>query len=46
VMRSWVKLACLVPSVLFSGSVNSVDETISVVKGAVKELMGGHLPWE
>lgn len=46
VMRTWVKLACLVPSVLFSDRDKTVEDLVDIVKGAVNELVGGVLPWE
>ena len=46
VIRIWVKLACLVPSVIFSRGVQSVDDIIPIIQKAVGELLGGFLPWE
>jgi len=46
VMRSWVKLGCLVPSVLLAGNADSVEDVVAILKGAVNEMMGGYLPWE
>ncbi|MCK9264440.1 MAG: ATP-binding protein [Deltaproteobacteria bacterium] len=46
VMRSWVKLACLVPSVLMANKGKTIEELIDIIEGAVKELTGGFLPWE
>ena len=46
VIRVWVKLACLVPSVVLARGVESVDEIISIIQKAVRELSGGFLPWE
>jgi len=46
VMRTWVKLACLVPSILFVDRFRSIDDVTAIVKNAVNELVGGYLPWE
>jgi hypothetical protein len=46
VIRIWVKLACLVPSVIFARKAESVDDIISIIQKAVGELSGGFLPWE
>lgn len=46
VIRSWVKLACLVPSVILSRGTDSVAEIISIIQDASAELTGGTLPWE
>ena len=46
VIRIWVKLACLVPSVIFARRAESVDDIISIIQKAVGELSGGFLPWE
>lgn len=46
VIRNWVKLACLVPSIIFSHGADSVDEIISIIQEAASELTGGFLPWE
>lgn len=46
VIRIWVKLACLVPSVILAREVESVNDIVSIVQKAVGELTGGFLPWE
>jgi len=46
VMRTWVKLACLVPSVLMANKEKTLEDLIDIIKVAVKELTGGFLPWE
>jgi len=46
VIRIWVKLACLVPSVVLACEAESVDDIISIIQKAVRELSGGSLPWE
>jgi len=46
VIRIWVKLACLVPSVILARGVESVDDIITIIQNAVMELSGGSMPWE
>ncbi len=46
VIRIWVKLACLVPSAVLACEAESVDDIISIIQKAVRELSGGLLPWE
>jgi hypothetical protein len=46
VIRVWIKLACLVPSVVLSCAADSVVDIISVIQDAGSELTGGSLPWE
>ena len=46
VIRVWIKLACLVPSVVLSRGADSVDDIISIIREASSELTGGSLPWE
>lgn len=46
VIRIWVKLACLVPSVILARAANSVDNIIQILQDAVNELTGGSMPWE
>lgn len=46
VIRIWVKLACLVPSVILARGAESVDDIISIIQNAVTELSGGSMPWE
>lgn len=46
VIRIWVKLACLVPSVILAQAAESVEDIISIIQKAVKELSGGLMPWD
>jgi hypothetical protein len=46
VMRSWVKLACLIPSMLMARKCDSVDHITTAYRKAVHELSGGYFPWE
>jgi hypothetical protein len=46
VIRGWIKLACLVPSVILNHKAESVDDIIMIIQKAVRELSGGFLPWE
>ena len=46
VIRIWVKLACLVPSVILARGVESIDDIITIIQDAVMELTGGSMPWE
>jgi len=46
VIRIWVKLACLVPSVILAQAVTSVDDIIETVQEVATELTGGSMPWE
>jgi hypothetical protein len=47
VLRTWVKLGCLAPSIILSGNANSVEEIINHLKTAAAELTGSELlPWE
>jgi hypothetical protein len=46
VIRIWVKLACLVPSVILARNAESVDDIITIIQEAVSELSGGVMPWE
>ena len=46
VIRIWVKLTCLVPSVILARGADSVDDIISIIQDAVNELTGGFMPWE
>ncbi|BCG47914.1 hypothetical protein GEOBRER4_n2765 [Citrifermentans bremense] len=46
VMRTWVKLACLIPAVLFADRTRTVEDVVAIVTKAVNELLGGFLPWE
>ncbi len=46
VIRIWVKLACLVPSVVLAHGAESVDDIITIIQDAVVELSGGFMPWE
>ena len=45
-IRAWVKLACLVPSVILVRDSVSVEELVSVIGKAVSELAGMNMPWE
>ena len=45
VMRSWVKLACLVPSMLMARRGESIAYLKSTIRKAVDELTGGNFPW-
>ena len=47
VVRTWVKLACLAPSILLSENADSVEELINHLQSAASELTGSELlPWE
>jgi len=47
VIRTWVKLACLVPSIILSDNAETLDELIGHLQTAVVDLTGeGLLPWE
>jgi hypothetical protein len=46
VIRIWVKLACLVPSVILAQAADTVDDIIEIIQDAVNELTGGFMPWE
>ncbi len=46
VIRTWVKLACLVPSAILAHRVQSVGDIVSIIQKAVVEFSGGFLPWE
>jgi hypothetical protein len=46
VIRLWVKLACLVPSVILAQAADTVDDIIEIIQDAVNELTGGSMPWE
>ena len=47
VVRTWVKLGCLAPSIMLSGNASSVEELITHLKTAAAELTGSELlPWE
>ncbi|MBV5330376.1 MAG: DUF2791 family P-loop domain-containing protein [Chlorobium sp.] len=45
-MRTWVKLACLIPSMLLARRCESLDNLTSSYRTAVNELSGGYFPWE
>jgi len=46
VIRIWVKLACLVPSVILARHAESVDHIVEIIQNTVNELTGGSMPWE
>lgn len=47
VVRTWVKIACLAPSILFSENAETLDELIGHLQATASELTGSELlPWE
>ncbi|HZO82323.1 MAG TPA: BREX system ATP-binding domain-containing protein [Candidatus Binataceae bacterium] len=45
-LRIWVKLACLVPSILMVRKVRDLSELVEVTRRAAVEATRGALPWE
>jgi len=45
-LRTWVKLACLAPSILLAGNASTVEELTQKIKKAVQEATDHVLPWE
>ena len=45
-IRVWVKLACLVPSILLAGNATNIDDLARKVQNAAKEVTTYALPWE
>ncbi|MBW2118204.1 MAG: DUF2791 family P-loop domain-containing protein [Deltaproteobacteria bacterium] len=45
-LRIWIKLASLVPSILLSRNAASIEELESLVRKSVRESTGYVLPWE
>ena len=46
VLRRWLKLACLVPSVLMAGNAATLEELIAILDRAALELGDQLLPWD
>ncbi len=46
VVRLWVKLACLVPSIIMANGVTDIEDLRSLTARAAREVAGNALPWE
>ena len=46
VMRLWVKLGCLVPSIILAGGADNIEDVRSLTAKAAREVAGRMLPWE
>jgi hypothetical protein len=46
VMRLWVKLACLVPSIIMANGAEDIEDLRSLTARAAREVAGKALPWE
>lgn len=45
-LRTWIKLACLAPSILLAGNASTVEELTQKIKKAAQEATDDVLPWE
>jgi hypothetical protein len=46
VVRLWVKLACLVPSIIMANGATDIEDLRSLTARAAREVAGNALPWE
>lgn len=45
-LRTWVKLACLIPSILLAGNASTIEELTQKIRKAAQEATDYVLPWE
>jgi hypothetical protein len=46
VLRRWIKLGCLVPSMVMAGNATSLDKVIEEINVVAAHLSGQRLPWD
>lgn len=46
VLRVWIKLASLVPSILMCRAANTQEELIELITSSARKASGYDLPWE